>query len=69
MTVEYEDYQEPGNMYKNSDKLLLIQLKIYGTYIYNQKFHSIRNSVLHDAKKNYKKINLIKDVKNIYFAL
>ena len=44
-----------------------IVLRMYGRYIPNQKFDSIRISVLRDIKKNLKKITLIKDAKNIYF--
>ena len=38
------------------------------TYIFSQKFDSIEIPVLCDTTKNWKKIDHMKDIKNIYFA-
>ena len=43
-------------------------LRIYSTYIPNQKLDSIKISVLRDIEKMWKQISDIKDVKNIYFT-
>ena len=48
-------------------RLRKIGLKMYGTYIANQKFDSIRISVLSDATKIFEK-SKSKNLENIYFA-
>ena len=48
----------------DNDKVDLL-LRMYGTYISNRKFHSIRISVTFRYNKNLQKINNIKDTKNI----
>ena len=50
--------------------MVIIINKSWEIYVYitGQEFNMIRISVLRDEKKNLKKINHIKEVKNIYFA-
>ena len=48
-------------------RLRKMGLKMYGTYIANQKFDSIRISVLSDATKIFEK-SKSKNLENIYFA-
>ena len=47
----------------------IVILRMHGTYITNKKFDYIRILVLCDTAEIYIKIDFIKDVNNIYFAL
>ena len=51
-----------------SESVWFFIIKDVGAHIPNQKFDSIRISVLRDTTNIWKKIDLIKDVKNIYFT-